>query len=67
MDELLVAEDRPAKRSPTFIVKDIRLFLNTITHSLDVMRSAGVNAQCRREDTEEEILLTIHIPRKATP
>ena len=67
VDELLVAEDRPAKRSPTFIVKDIRLFLNTITHSLDVMRSAGVNAQCRREDTEEEILLTIHIPRKATP
>ena len=29
------------------------------------MRSAGVDAQCRREDTEEEILLTIHIPRRA--
>ena len=65
VDELL-QKDVPAKRSPTFIVKDIRLFLNTITHSLDVMRSAGVNAQCRREDTEEEILLTIHIPRKAS-
>jgi len=67
VDMLLSAEKTPAKRSPTFIVKDIRLFLNAITHSLDVMRSAGVNAQCRREDTEEEILLTIHIPRKATP
>ena len=41
-----------------------RLFLNTITHSLDVMRSAGVDAQCSREDREEEILLTIHIPRR---
>ena len=67
VDGLLAAEEKPEKRSPTFIVKDIRLFLNTITHSLDVMRSAGVNAQCRREDTEEEILLTIHIPRKANP
>lgn len=67
VEGLLAAEEKPAKRSPTFIVKDIRLFLNTISHSLDVMRSAGVNAQYRREDTEEEILLTIHIPRKATP
>lgn len=67
VEALIAAQEKPAKRRPTFIVKDIRLFLNTITHSLDVMRSAGVNAQCRREDTEEEILLTIHIPRKAAP
>ena len=54
------------KKKPTFIVKDVRLFLNTISRSLDLMRSAGVNACCRREDTDEEILLTIHIPRRAT-
>ena len=65
VDSLLAA--RPCKKNrPTFIVKDVRLFLNTITHSLDLMRSAGVNAQCRREDTAEEILLTIHIPRRAS-
>ena len=58
---------RPGRRKPTFIVKDVRLFLNTITRGLDLMRSAGVNARCRREDTEEEILLTIHIPRRGTP
>ena len=58
---------RPGRRRPTFIVKDVRLFLNTITRGLDLMRSAGVNARCRREDTEEEILLTIHIPRRGTP
>lgn len=56
----------PARKKPTFIVKDVRLFLNTITRSLDLMRSAGVDAQCNREDSEEEILLTIHIPRRAT-
>ena len=54
---------KPARKRPTFIVKDVRLFLNTITRSLDIMRSAGVDAQCRRQDSDEEITLTIHIPR----
>lgn len=54
---------KPARRRPTFVVKDVRLFLNTISRSLDIMRSAGVDAQCRRQDSDEEITLTIHIPR----
>lgn len=65
VDSLLAARSAPGGRRPTFIVKDVRLFLNTITRSLDLMRSAGVNAQCHRQDSEEEILLTIHIPRRA--
>ena len=63
---LLAAAPPTLRKRPTFIVKDVRLFLNTITRSLDLMRSAGVNAQCRRQDTDEEILLTIHIPRKSS-
>ena len=63
---LLAAAPPALRKRPTFIVKDVRLFLNTITRSLDLMRSAGVNAQCRRQDTDEEILLTIHIPRKSS-
>ena len=66
IDGLLTAASPSPRKRPTFIVKDVRLFLNTITRSLDLMRSAGVNAQCRRQDTEEEILLTIHIPRKSS-
>lgn len=65
VDALLAARPRRTGKRPTFIVKDVRLFLNTITRSLDLMRSAGVDAQCRREDTDDEILLTIHIPRRA--
>lgn len=63
---LLTAKPAVSRKRPTFIVKDVRLFLNTITHSLDLMRSAGVNAQCNRQDSDEEITLTIHIPRRAT-
>ena len=62
----LLSSAPPARRKPHFLVKDVRLFLNTITRSLDLMRSAGVDAQCSRQDSEEEITLTIHIPRRAT-
>ncbi|MCI8303239.1 MAG: ParB/RepB/Spo0J family partition protein [Lawsonibacter sp.] len=65
VDAILASKPNPARRRPTFIVKDVRLFLNTINHSIDVMRSAGVDAQCRRQDSDEEITLTIHIPRRA--
>lgn len=54
----------PQKRKqPTFIIKDVRLFLNTLSRSLDLMRTAGVDAQCQREDSDREICLTIHIPK----
>ena len=67
VEALLSARPKAEKRRPTFIVKDVRLFLNTLTRSLDLMRSAGVDAQCRREDTDDAILLTIQVPRRATP
>ena len=64
VDGLLMVKAPLSRRRPTFVIKDVRLFLNTITRSLDLMRSAGVDAQCRRQDSDEEITLTIHIPRR---
>ena len=55
--------EAPAGRR-TFIIKDVRLFLNSVDRGLRLMREAGVDAQCRREDTEEAILLTLSIPRR---
>ena len=56
----------PEKRRPrrTFVVKDVRLFLNTVDRGLTLMQSAGVDARCSREDREGEILLTIRIPNR---
>ena len=65
VDGMLSSKAHPARRRPVFVIKDVRLFLNTITRSLDVMRSAGVDAQCSRQDSEDAITLTIHIPRRA--
>ncbi len=65
--EHLLAGTPQGRKKPHFILKDVRLFLNTLTHSVDLMRSAGVDAQCRREDREGEILITIQIPRHTAP
>lgn len=56
----------PPSRRPTYIVKDVRLFLNSIERGMHVMQAAGVNSICDRKDTDSEILLTIHIPRHKT-
>ena len=68
VDQLLhPAPSAPPVRKPrrVFVVKDVRLFLNTLNRGMALMRSAGVDAQCQREDRDGEILLTIHIPRTA--
>lgn len=51
------------KSKPIFILKDVRLFLNSVKRGLSMMQSAGVAADCQRQDTDEAILLTIRIPR----
>ena len=53
----------PAKRR-TFILKDVRLFLNSVDRGLRLIREAGVDAQTKRDETEDAILLTIRIPKQ---
>lgn len=61
--ETLLAPPKPIRRKPTLRIKDVRFFLNTITHGLSIMKNAGVQAECGREETDEAILLTIRIPK----
>jgi ParB family chromosome partitioning protein len=53
-----------AKKRNTFIIKDVRFFLNSITRGMRMMKSAGVDAQYGKTETEEDIVLTIRIPKK---
>lgn len=64
--DTLVARDRttPPKQRSTYIIKDVRLFLNSLERGVRLMQSAGVGAEVGRRDTDEEILLTIHIPKR---
>lgn len=61
VDKLLAPKARSCK--PVYLIRDVRLFLNTVTKGLSVMNAAGINARCGREETDSEILLTIHIPK----
>lgn len=51
----------PGRRS--YVIKDVRLFLNSVDRGLRVIREAGVDAQTERQETEDAIILTIRIPR----
>ena len=64
IDSLLEASEEE-KREPkrTFIMKDVRVFVNTILHGLDLMKQGGIEAGMHREETDEELILTIKIPK----
>lgn len=65
VDRLLQGEESEPCRGngkTTFVMKDVRLFLNSVSHGLDIMRSSGVPAECVREDADNCIKLTIRIP-----
>ena len=62
MEELLHKTDKPRQKR-LFIIKDVRLFLNSINRGLSLMKTAGVNADCQRKETDDSILLTITIPK----
>ena len=52
------------RQKRTFILKDVRLFLNSVDRGLRLIREAGVDAVTKRDDTEDAILLTIRIPKQ---
>lgn len=59
------AATTPPAHRPTYVIKDVRIFLNSIRRQLGIMQRAGVEAAVEREDTDEEIRMTIRIPRRS--
>ena len=63
--DLLLQPPAPPKRElGAFSLRDMRVFFNSVNHSLELIRSAGVDAQSQRQETEREIVLTIRIPKR---
>lgn len=46
------------------VIKDVRIFVNTINKAIDTMRLAGIDAQSDKTDTDNFIEYTIRIPKK---
>ena len=70
VDALLQAPEEPeaprAEGRRTFVLKDVRVFLNTLSRSIDLMKQGGIDAGVRREETEDQLILTISIPKGKT-
>ena len=61
---LIALQSTPPARRTAFILKDVRLFLNSLDRGLRLVREAGVDARTERTDTEDAIFLTIRIPKQ---
>ena len=62
--QLEILQSTPPAGRRAYIIKDVRLFLNSVDRGLRLIRDAGVDAQTERQETEEDIILTIRIPKR---
>jgi len=63
-DEMLAASaEKSSAPKPLFVLKDVRLFLNTLSRGVDMMKRSGIDAQVRQDETEADVLITIQIPK----
>lgn len=51
-------------RRPVYVIKDVRLFLNSVTRGMDTIRRAGVDAKYDKQESDDAITITIQIPKK---
>jgi ParB family chromosome partitioning protein len=58
-------EQKKAQSRSVYVLKDVRLFLNTVTRGMNMMQKSGINAKYGRDETEQEIILTIKIPKSS--
>jgi len=69
--EALLTASEPSEEKPSqkrsFILKDVRIFLNSLSHSLEVMKQGGIEAGMKRQETEDSLILTISIPKSKRP
>lgn len=63
---MLNSQNLPAVRRKgvtKVVIKDVRIFVNTINKAIDTMRLAGIDAQSNKTDSESFIEYTIRIPK----
>ena len=58
-------DDIQKKGGKKVVVKDVRIFVNTINKAVDTMRLSGINAISRRSETDDYIEYTVKIPKAA--
>jgi len=65
VDRILLREEEAAEGGPRtrFVLKDVRVFLNSLQHSVELMRQGGVAVGVQKKETEKELTVTVRIRR----
>jgi ParB family chromosome partitioning protein len=63
VEDLLAGRVRRRPAKP--LVRDVRVFFNTVNHALDIMRRGGIPAESQRREEEEYIEYIVRIPRES--
>ena len=65
MVENILNPVRRLNQSHTMLIKDVRIFQNTVSKAIETMRRSGIDANSRRCETDDYIEYVIRIPRSA--
>lgn len=74
IEELVCAKSRLAEKESKpdkseqkrkLIIKDIRLFYNSIDQAVDVIKKSGIPVESTRREVESGVLISILLPRQA--
>ncbi len=57
-------DTKPQRRKSLFVMKDVRVFMNSLNRSLDLVRQGGIDATLSRDETESDLVLTVRIPKR---
>lgn len=55
--------ENPERKPRTALVKDIRLFYNTLDRAVDIMNRAGIDAKTQKRDLGDVYEITVRIPK----
>ena len=61
VEELLAGREK--RKRPTPLIRDVRLFLNTVNHAVETMRRSGIEARSEKNETEDYIEYVVRIPK----
>ena len=64
-EQLVLTLLKPQKPVHTkkYVIKDMRIFTNTINKALTVLRSSGLNCEADKIENEDSIIYTIRVPK----
>lgn len=59
-----LCEDKTKQKSATlYLIRDVRLFINTFEHAVKTMKSSGIAAVSNVSETEDELIYSVRIPK----